>query len=206
MSASLDQKRWKTLCARQGLADNGTFDRLAALHSERHRHYHTAAHINAMLGHLDARADMAERADLIELAIWFHDAVYKPMSKTNEADSADMARDFLHGQMEPDAVDWIDETIRLTANHGDTDDSDTALMLDIDLSILATAPDVYTDYTQRIRREYRWVPGPIYRRGRADVLRHFLAMPRIYKTDALAAEWEAPARDNLAAELQTLAK
>ena len=36
--------------------------------------------------------------------------------------------------------------------------------------------------------------------------RHFLAMPRIYKTDALAAEWEAPARANLAAELQTLAK
>ncbi len=204
MSARLDRNRWDALLARQGLSDNGMFDRLATLHSERHRHYHTATHINAMLGHLDARRDTAARPDLIELAIWFHDAVYKPMSKTNEADSAEMARAYLAGHMEPDAVDWIDETIRLTANHGDTTDPDTALMLDIDLSILATAPDVYSDYTQRIRREYRWVPGPLYRKGRADVLRHFLAMPRIYKTDALADEWEAPARANLQAELENL--
>ena len=58
----------------------------------------------------------------------------------------------------------------------------------------------------------RW-DALLARQGLADngtfdrlAARHFLAMPRIYKTGALAAEWEAPARENLAAELQTLAK
>jgi predicted metal-dependent HD superfamily phosphohydrolase len=36
------------------------------------------------------------------------------------------------------------------------------------------------------------------------VLRHFLDMPRIYKRDELAADWEAQARQNLTRELATL--
>lgn len=191
--------------ARTGLPPlPGLFETLDRLHAQRHRHYHTAEHIAALLRHLDARRDLAARPDRIELALWFHDAVYKPRSKTNEADSADLARESLAGHLPKQDLDWIDRAIRLTADHGDTDDPDTALMLDLDLSVLAATPEVYDDYTVRIRREYRWVPGPLFRSGRAKVLRHFLAMPRIYKTDALAAEWEGRARQNLARELVTL--
>jgi predicted metal-dependent HD superfamily phosphohydrolase len=49
------------------------------------------------------------------------------------------------------------------------------------------------------------VPDADYRRGRAAILRHFLARPRLYHTAALFAAREAPARRNLAAELATLA-
>ena len=205
VGASLDAARWSALCERLGLPPSpDTFARLQTLHAQRHRHYHTAAHINAMLGHLDRLRSHAKRPDLIELAIWFHDAVYKPMSQTNERDSADMAVAFLSGHLPPDDVETVETMIVLTQTHGDTTDPDTALMLDIDLSILAAPPEAYQRYTEAIRREYRLVPGPLYRRGRAKVLRHFLDMPRIYKTDAVADAWESAARGNLVTELESM--
>ena len=205
VSAALDAGRWGALMTRLGLPPlHDVFERLQALHAEPHRHYHTAAHVNALLAHLDREREDAAGPDRIELAIWFHDAVYKPTSKTNVTDSAAMARDVLAPHLAPDVVDWVERTIRLTADHGDTDDPDTALMLDLDLSGLGADADVYDAYTRNVRREYRWVPGPLFRRGRRKVLDHVLAMPRIYKTDSLAQRWEAQARANLRLELKHL--
>ena len=206
VSAALDAGRWGALMGRLDLPpSHDAFERLQALHAEPHRHYHTAAHVNALLRHLDAERGHAARPDRIELAIWFHDAVYKPTSKTNEADSAAMARDALAPHLPPGDVDWVDRAIRLTADHGDTDDPDTALMLDLDLSVLGADAEVYDAYTRHVRREYRWVPGPLFRRGRRKVLAHFLAMPRIYKTERLAERWEKRARANMERELERLA-
>lgn len=205
MGSELSLSRWENLTERLGLPPlKDTFSKLQSAHSEQHRAYHTAEHINACLRHLDTHKDKAERPDLIELAIWFHDAIYKPMSKTNEADSAEIAREHLGTYLSSERMDWIDNAIRLTQTHGDTQDADTALLLDIDLSILATPSDVYRRYTRDVRREYRWVPRPLYRAGRRKVLQHFLDMPRIYKTDRLADEWEDQARTNLANELENL--
>lgn len=205
MAVALDEYRWTTLTGRLGLpASPEMFATLQRLHRQKHRHYHTAAHIQACLRHLDAQHDLAARPDLIEIAIWFHDAVYKPMSKTNEADSAAMARGFLHGHLPDPDVNTVETMILLTQTHGQTTDSDTALMLDIDLSILATPDDVYDHYTQDIRREYRWVPGPMFRKDRAKMLRHFLAMDRIYKTETLRQAWDAKARINMARELTVM--
>jgi len=180
------------------------FATLQSLHAQRHRRYHTAAHINACLRHLDAHRDMAARPDLIEIAIWFHDAIYKPFSKTNEIDSAKMAVDFLDGQLPDAEIDAVQSMIELTQSHGHTTDPDTALMLDIDLSILAAPEPIYDQYVRDVRREYRWVPGPIFRKGRAKMLRHFLGMDIIYKTTALRADWETKARVNMARELEMM--
>lgn len=46
--------------------------------------------------------------------------------------------------------------------------------------------------------EYSWVPGPIYRRRRREVLSGFLARRPIYGTPELRAVFEARARENLA--------
>lgn len=205
MSTGLDRARWSVLLDRLELPPlTETFELLDAAHAEPQRAYHTATHIKACLHHLDARRDLAERPDHIELALWFHDAIYKPMSKTNEADSADLAREHLGHHLSAEDMEWIDQAIRLTQTHGKSDDPDTQLLLDIDLSILAASPETYDQYTRDIRFEYRWVPGPLYRKGRRDVLRHFLDMRRIYKRDLLAEEWEAPARLNLSREMEQL--
>ena len=205
MSPRLDKTRWLTLMASMGLPDlSDTFNHLDRAHAERHRAYHTAEHIRACFRRLDERYNLARRPDRIELALWFHDAVYKPMSKTNEADSAALARDQLAPHLSEGDLDWIDQAICLTQTHGETTDSDTRLLLDIDLSILGANHDVYDTYRRNIRQEYKWVPGPLYRKGRRTVLEHFLSMDHIYKRAETRADWEAQARDNLSRELEQL--
>src|SRR3712207_7568242 len=49
-------------------------------------------------------------------------------------------------------------------------------------TLFRSDPDVYRTYARAIRREYGWVPEAAYRRGRAGVLRQFLARPRLFAT------------------------
>ena len=48
------------------------------------------------------------------------------------------------------------------------------------------------------------MPKPLFRAGRARLLRQLLAMPALYHHAPLAAQWEVPARRNLQAALAAL--
>jgi predicted metal-dependent HD superfamily phosphohydrolase len=76
-----------------------------------------------------------------------------------------------------------------------------ALMVSIDLSILAAEPERYDAYARAVREEYAHVPEPAFRGGRAAVLRRFLEAKVLFPDTALAARWDTPARANLAREL-----
>ena len=56
---------------------------LKARYGEPHRAYHTWAHVEALLGHF-GQLDWTS-PEAVEIAIYYHDAVYQPMSPTNEA-------------------------------------------------------------------------------------------------------------------------
>jgi predicted metal-dependent HD superfamily phosphohydrolase len=91
--------------------------------------------------------------------------------------------------------------IRATQSHEPSNDPDTNLFTDADLSILGSSHERYKLYTQQVRREYRLYPDLLYIPGRRKVLAHFLAMPHIFKTDHFRERFEEQARINLAAEL-----
>jgi predicted metal-dependent HD superfamily phosphohydrolase len=55
-----------------------------------------------------------------------------------------------------------------------------------------------------VRREYWWVPAPIFRRERVRILRSFLERPHVYNLDAFRDRYEAQARRNVAAALAAL--
>ena len=74
---------------------------------------------------------------------------------------------------------------------------DQLLIVDIDLSILGRAPDVYDRYEVAIGEEYKWVPKVTYRRERRAVLRSFLERDSIFQTDRFRERFEVPARENL---------
>src|SRR5689334_15382646 len=57
---------------------------LLARWREPHRHYHTDEHLAFMLEIIDRHADLADDADAVRLAAWFHDAVYDPRAADNE--------------------------------------------------------------------------------------------------------------------------
>lgn len=74
--------------------DPAVFARLTTAYSEPVRHYHTLAHITDSLYEFDRLIGLAEAPHEIEMAIWFHDAVYDPKAHDNEERSAEWAQDF----------------------------------------------------------------------------------------------------------------
>lgn len=182
------------------------FQRLAAAYQAPTRHYHTLHHIANLLQRLDATA-LQDRA-VVELAVWFHDAVYNALKHDNEARSAAEALAFLKGSaLEPARQQRVAFLINRTANHTQPqppNDGDLLAFLDADLSILGAPADVYREYARQIRREYCRVPLLLYRPGRRKVLASMLAAPVLFHTPAWRAELDAAARRNLQAELAEL--
>jgi predicted metal-dependent HD superfamily phosphohydrolase len=196
---------WKRLWTELGadVIDGGVFNQLVGAYSERHRHYHTLQHLRECLAHCEAGASLARRPAEVELALWFHDAVYDPQRDDNEERSADWAaRAVRAAGCAAEVAERVRALVLATKTHEATgDDPDTRLLLDIDLAILGAAPARFADYERQVRAEYGHVPEDQFRAGRARVLARFLARPRIYATDAFHDALEARARGNLQSSL-----
>lgn len=168
-------------------------------YDEPHRAYHDAAHVGLMwLRHLMHGGDPGDRD--MALAILFHDAVYEPLAPDNEARSADLAARLVRGD-----TGWVQAAIIATADHLAYAGPDCRLLrlLDLDLTPLAEAPEVFARNTALLRHEYTAVPEPAWRAGRGRVLARFLAADRLFRT-RISAIYEAPARANLTAEIAAL--
>jgi len=192
-------ERWNTLCVRLEIAaDGATYKELLDAHAQKHRAYHTLDHIAACLRHLDSVRGALDKPDEVEMALWFHDAVYEPFSATNEEDSAEWAADWLQerGAAKP-VIARIADHILDTKSHDTPEHTDGQYMLDIDLSILGTRPDIYDEFELNIRREYKRVPGFIFRKKRKAILESFLARDEIYATKHFREKLEQQARINL---------
>ncbi|MCE9564336.1 MAG: hypothetical protein K8U57_20050 [Planctomycetes bacterium] len=184
------------------------FDELVAAYTAPDRHYHNLEHLAEMFRVAGRLAAHTEDPAAVQLAIWFHDAVYDPRAKDSEARSADLASKLLGNVGVPTAtIEKVARLVRATAHLLPTEpiaDGDTAVLLDADLAILGASEERYRRYAADIRREYAFVPDADYRAGRAGVLKKFLARPRIFLHQVLVDEGEERARANLSAELLEL--
>jgi len=202
----MTKDRWMALLIRLSIQhDKDTFEVLTAAYSERHRHYHTVEHIADCLALLDQYSGLANHPDEVELAIWFHDAIYKPLSKKNELESAEWARRFLiEHDVDQSIAARVFELVMATIHDAPACDPDAQLLVDIDLSILGSDPDAYELFEINVRKEYRWVPGNLFRKTRRKILQSFLDRDTVYSTDALRRRYEDQARTNLAAAIRRL--
>lgn len=174
------------------------FEGLSCAYAEKHRFYHTDKHISAMLEHLDHVIEQVKKPPEVELAIWFHDAIYKPHSSTNEADSAQWATRLLASQnVSQQTTEYIHKLIMATAHNSDLERHDEKLIVDIDLTILGAPSQDFDEFERNIRNEYRLVPSFIYRKKRKALLETFLSREQIYHTDYFADRYELSARENL---------
>jgi predicted metal-dependent HD superfamily phosphohydrolase len=178
------------------------FDRLVAAYSEPHRHYHTLEHLVEVLKVLGRLAKHCRHPAAVQLAAWYHDAVYDPTRGDNEERSAELAgAEMTAIGLDAETIDRVRELIRRTDHRArPDDDADAIVLLDADLAILGAGESRYRRYAEAIRREYAHVPEATYRAGRAAVLDTFLARPRLFRTGELFLEAEAAARRNLTAE------
>lgn len=209
--ASALRRRWQgALVAVRGTASGPDplpyAEHLLDRWGEPQRRYHTTAHLAQVLDHVDTLAGHAADPDVVRLAVWFHDAVYRPDRSENEERSAALAERALPEAGVPDAATAeVARLVRLTVTHDPADgDRDGEVLCDADLAVLASAPREYAAYAAQVREEYGFVPDDLFRAGRADVLRHLLGLPRLFRTPHGAAVWEPRARQNVTTELELL--
>jgi len=182
-----------------------TYQKLISAYSEKHRAYHSVKHIEDCLAKLDLHSELLEELHAVEMAIWFHDAIYKTRSTSNEVDSAEWASEFLSASGAPSSlVHTVHSLIVATKHDVPLASRDEEVLVDIDLSILGSEADKYRQFEEDVRKEYRLVPWPIFRRKRAEILQSFLGRDFIYNIPQFRDMYEESARTNLKSAVQSL--
>jgi predicted metal-dependent HD superfamily phosphohydrolase len=214
------QTRWNKLCHTLAIeADQQELQRLYNAYSEPQRTYHTLQHLEECLQHLDnyqllhpssnhTNDDDALDYSLVEIALWYHDAIYQPIAQHNERNSAQWAIDFLsRSGVSATVCEQVDGSILATCHqqgHQQNASHNQQLLVDIDLAILGANRKRFQEYEQQVREEYKEIPRFIYRKKRRGVLQSFLTLPRIYNTQWFYAHFEQQAQQNLAFSISNL--
>ncbi len=201
------RERWNAAWSALGAAPPGEtlFSDLMSRYAESHRAYHTLDHVRECFEQLGGARSLAEHPAEVELAIWFHDAIYDTRRSDNEDQSAEWAaRSLLEAGAPSESCGRVRDLVVATAHDAAPSGPDASLLVDIDLAILGAGTARFDEYEVQIRREYSWVSEPAFREGRSKVLRKFLARPQIYATDEFHARLEGRARANLERSLGRL--
>ena len=183
---------------------------IATRYSEPQRAYHTLDHLKQLFGQFEQIKPCLHEPHLIALALYYHDVIYDPRRSDNELKSAEYAIEALRCSLSEDQCQSIYALIMMTATHQiDTlahEDkiSDTAYLLDMDLSILGAPWSEYQVYAQAVRQEYVHVAKENYRVGRIAVLEKLLAHSSLYLTAYYHKRLEEQARKNIKREISLL--
>jgi predicted metal-dependent HD superfamily phosphohydrolase len=178
---------------------------VVARYREPQRHYHTMQHLEECFERWPEIRTHAPHPAEVELALWFHDAIYDTHRTDNEALSAALARDAALGLgVSQDCAQRISDLILCTRHAVEPEGADAEALIDIDLSILGAVPARFDQYERQVRSEYAWVPEETFRKRRAEILGQFLARRHIYSTGVFRERYEPRARANLARSLTTL--
>ena len=184
---------------------------LTTLYTQPHRYYHNINHINDCLTELESIPQhgvtfgghqlVGVDCDIIEKAIWYHDAVYNPYSKHNEHRSAALLPDEKIGN---DYYDNVREAILATAKHLEIQENiqlTTKIMLDIDLSGFGQPFDICWKHAQNIRKEYYNTNDFDFLTGRLKFLNTIDNRSALYYTKYFYDKYEVQARRNIAEEI-----
>lgn len=162
MSAAPLPERFARLWRRMGARDDGhaICGELLEAYQEPHRHYHGLDHLRDCLSQLDAAPRGAENRGATETALWFHDAVYDTRVHDNEARSAALAADALRDSgVQDDLAREVARLVRLTDHVRPAPDRLSALLCDIDLSILGGPPRSSRSMSGGFERSTRGSPN-----------------------------------------------
>jgi predicted metal-dependent HD superfamily phosphohydrolase len=174
-------------------------------YAEPHRFYHTLMHLQQVLILAERHRHALIDSQSVILALFYHDAIYNPRRSDNEQQSAALARHSLAQWLPEPRLARIEQLILATTGHALPDnDPDLAMLLTFDLAILAASPQDYAEYAVHIRQEYQHIAEIDYRRGRREVLQHFLDQPVLFAEGILAEDAVHQAHRNILTEYNAL--
>jgi pantetheine-phosphate adenylyltransferase len=200
--------KWQSLWERLGAKGNreAVFDNLMKQYAESGRVYHTSSHLKTCLNELMLAKHLAEDSEVLETAIWFHDAIQKSNKKNSlgtkfddEGESAELAVKVLTQDMGlgREFADKVASIILATKHNAVPQSQDAKLMADIDLAIFGRSSRIFKIYEKNIRDEFEWVPDELFVKRRKGVLEQFVDRKRIYQTDFFHDRYGRKAKINL---------
>jgi predicted metal-dependent HD superfamily phosphohydrolase len=196
------QNTWQTLGASPLIR---LYNEVIAKYDESHRYYHNKQHLTECLEKFTELRHLSENPAAIELALWFHDAIYDPLRHDNEQLSAAWARSSVIESGHDEAIaDRIYDLVLATQHNAKPKTTDAKIIVDVDLSILGAQPERFLEYEQQIRKEYAFVPEATFQLKRGEILHYFLNQPTIFNTLIFIDRYEQQARTNLAQALARL--
>ena len=196
----MDRRRFESLWSRCiGAGAGAVFDELAALYGEPHRHYHTGAHIEHCLRQLDIAADRMDEPDAVEMAVWFHDAIYEIPPKDNEARSAELfaAR---AGERGSERFRSRVHQLIMATTHLDPPPRtlDESFMVDIDLSSFGRPWEEFLNDSRAVRAEMAHLSDAEFHPRQRRFLESLEARSRFCFTEFFRERHEHRARENIA--------
>ncbi len=195
-------RRFTALWARSlpgaAVAAEPAHGRLIELYGEPHRHYHTLNHIRHCLREFDGAAALMTDPDAVEMALWFHDAIYQSGAKDNERRSADLFRQWSGEHANPVFQQRVDNLIMATTHREPPDRGDAQFLVDIDLSSFGLPWEVCERDGRLIRAEFAEVADDQYYPGHLRFLRTLQDRSTFFCTEFFQQRYEPVARANLA--------
>jgi predicted metal-dependent HD superfamily phosphohydrolase len=201
---SSDQKRFTDLWARNLIQDapNNSlqiYQLLIDAYNEKQRVYHTQQHIEDCLTLFDEIKDQLQNADSVELAIWFHDAIYQINSRENEELSADLFMNMSEEILIPTTRHQVYQHIIATLHNGsEMLEHDSRYMVDIDLSSFGLPWDKFIQNSLEVRQEMSHIPDEIFYPKQCAFQQSLLKHGRFYQTDYFFKNYEQRALNNIA--------
>lgn len=129
--------------------------------------------------------------------------MYDTLKSNNEEKSAALAEKRMKSVgVSEEIVARVVEMILATKTHVVSENQEVNYFTDADLSILGKDWEVYRQYAKQVRNEYAIYPDLLYNPGRKKVLKHFIEMNQIFKTDYFTQKYEEQARINIQRELE----
>ena len=197
---------WEATWGQLGAAaPDGVYEEVVAAYGEPHRRYHTVRHLEECFAAVPGLRADAERPGEVELALWFHDAVYDTRRHDNEVRSAVWARQVVaRAGLPADVGERVAALIMATRHDAEPKGADAGVLVDIDLAILGAESRRFDEYERDVRDEYSFVPGIVFRRERRKILQRLLEREVLYNTPRMRDSHEVRARSNLRRSLAAL--
>jgi len=184
---------------------DAVYNDLHRLYGAPYRRFHNLNHIRDCLRRFDEVAPLLVDRDSVELALWFHDAVYDIGVSDNERRSAEMFLALSAGArftFRHHVCGLIMATRHARRVHG----NDRSFMVDIDLSGFGAPWEEFMRSGTRLREESSALPDAQYHAGQAVFLSRLQRRPRFFFTDYFHDRYETTARANLRRILDDLAE
>ncbi|HZP86809.1 MAG TPA: hypothetical protein VFB54_08300 [Burkholderiales bacterium] len=169
---------------------------LIALYSQPERRFHNLGHIADCLRTLDEVRALVAMPDALELALWFHDAIYVAGARDNEDRSVELFRS-LAPAADAHLADHITALILATKHTARAETGDCGYMVDIDLAGFGVSWDEFMRKGAELRDEYATQSDDEYYRGQVSFLTQLKARPAFYCTSHFRTRYEAKAQENL---------